>query len=273
MSGDLRDLIAATPWLDTHEHLPEEALRLEAPVAGSRLHPCDDWAYLLWHYALDDLVSAGLTPAQRQVFESPDAGPTEKWDAVAEAYGRTRHSAYLRAARDSIRTLFGLELGRDTVAEIDRRMAELRRPGFYRRVLDIAGVSACQVNSLEATFRQTADPERLQQDIGLTDFVLPSEASVAEWEAVTGHEVAGLPDLLAVMGTYFERFSALRRQRSSWPSRTRVRSGRGPPARPTVRTPSGPGCGGSPWPPTSPGRSRTRSWRRGWGWRPTRAWR
>lgn len=208
MSGDLRDLVAVTPWLDTHEHLPEEQVRLDAPVEGSGLHPCDDWAYLLWHYALDDLVSAGLTPDQQRVFTSPHAGPEEKWDAMAAAYARTRHSTYLRAARDSIRTLFGLELGRETVAEIDRGMAELRRPGFYRRVLDVAGVSACQVNSLEATFQRTADPERLQQDIGLTDFVLPSARSVAAWESTTGREVASLPDLLAVMGGYFERFGA-----------------------------------------------------------------
>ena len=78
-------------------------------------------------------------------------------------------------------------------------MAELRRPGFYRTVLDVAGVSACQVNSLQATFQRTADPERLQQDIGLTDFVLPSPRAVAEWQAVTGREVDGLPDLLAAM--------------------------------------------------------------------------
>jgi uncharacterized protein len=206
VSLDLRGLIAETPWLDTHEHLPEEALRLEPPVEGSALHPCDDWAYLLWHYALDDLVSAGLTGEQRRVFVSPHADPEHKWDAVADAYARTRHSSYVRAARDSIRDLFGLELGRDSVAEIDRRMGELRRPGFYRRVLDVAGVRACQVNSLERTFQESADPERLQQDIGLTDFVLPSATAIAEWRAVTGRAVESLPELLAVMGEYFERF-------------------------------------------------------------------
>lgn len=206
MSVDLRGLVDATPWLDTHEHLPEEATRLAPPLAGSGLHPCDDWAYLLWHYALDDLVSAGLAPSDRAVFESPDAGPEEKWDAVAEAYARTRNSTYVRAAAESIRTLFGLDLARDTVAEIDRRMAQLRQPGFYRTVLDVAGVAACQVNSLERTFRETADPASLLQDIGLTDFVQPTPAHIADWEATTGREVARLADLRDVMGDYFDRF-------------------------------------------------------------------
>jgi predicted TIM-barrel fold metal-dependent hydrolase len=68
-------------------------------------------------------------------------------------------------------------------------------------------VSACQVNSLEATFQLSADPARLQQDIGLTDFMLPSAESVAEWQAVTGRSIDGMPDLLATMADYHERFS------------------------------------------------------------------
>jgi uncharacterized protein len=199
MSLDIRGLVGATAWLDTHEHLPEEATRLAPPIAGSGMHPCEGWAYLLWHYALDDLVSAGLSNEERQVFVSPDAGPLEKWDAIAPAYERTRHTAYLRAARDSIRLLFDLELSRQTVEEVDRRQADLRRPGFYREVLARAGVSACQVNSLEATFAESADPDILQQDIGLTDFVRPTPERRAEWEALTGRTVESLDDLIATL--------------------------------------------------------------------------
>lgn len=207
MSLDIRGLVEATPWLDTHEHLPEEATRLADPVAGSGVHPCEGWAFLLWHYALDDLVSAGLADEARRVFVSPEAGPLEKWDAIAPAYARTRHTAYLRAARESIRLLYGLELGRETVAEIDRRMDELRGPGFYREVLGRAGVRACQVNSLEATFVETAQPDILQQDIGLTDFARPTPARRAEWEALTGRAVESLDDLLATLTEVVTRAS------------------------------------------------------------------
>jgi uncharacterized protein len=207
MKPDLRGLVEATTWLDTHEHLPEESHRLEAPVAGSRLHPCEGWAYLLWHYALDDLVSSGLGPEQRAVFVSRDAGPEEKWDAAETAYRRSANTAYVRAARESIHAVVGLDLSRENVAEIDRRLTALRTPGFYRRVLDVAGVGACQVNSLQRTFQETADPERLHQDIGLTDFILPTEPAVAEWEAVTGIRIDCLADLLEVVDRYFDRFA------------------------------------------------------------------
>lgn len=207
MRPDLRGLVDETAWLDTHEHLPEESHRLEPPVAGSRLHPCDDWAYLLWHYALDDLVSAGLTDGQRAIFESPDAGPEEKWDAIAEAFRRSRNTAYVRAACESIEVLVGLPLQRDTVAAIDARLADLRQPGFYRRVLDAAGVGICQVNSLQRTFQDTADPERLHQDIGLTDFVLPSATAVADWETTTGLRIHRLEDLLEAMDRYIDRYA------------------------------------------------------------------
>jgi uncharacterized protein len=206
MSLDILGLVEETPWLDTHEHLPEESARLSAPLGDSPFHPCDDWAYLLWHYAMDDLVSAGLSPDEQRRFTSPHVGPVDKWDAIETAYERTRHTAYLRAARDSIRVLFDLELSRDSVAEIDRRMGELRRPGFYREVLGRAGVSACQVNSLEATFCESADPDILQQDIGLTDFVLPTPERRAEWEAWTGRRIESLDDLVATMTDTFTRF-------------------------------------------------------------------
>lgn len=205
MNADVRDLVEATTWHDTHEHLIEESTRLGPPAMRSGLHPTEGWAYLLWHYALDDLMSAGLSPEDRDIFLHPDAGSIEKWDAIAGAYERARHSTYLVAARHTIRELYGLDLRRDTVAEIDARMARLRRPGFYRDVLATAGVRTCQVNSLEATFCETAQPDQLLQDIGLTSFLSPDQGKFVEWQAATGLEIRSLVDLLMVVDTYFER--------------------------------------------------------------------
>lgn len=204
---DVGALVAATPWIDTHEHLIEESTRLEPPRAGSRVHPCDDWAYLVWHYALDDLQSAGLPGEASTLFIRPDVDPADKWALLAPFYERTRNTAYLRAARMSIERLFGLPLGSETVVEITRRMGELRRPGFYADVLQLAGVARCQVNSLEHTYCETAQPDLLEQDLGLTDLVLPTPERVREWETVTGRGVSSLDDLLAVVDDYFTRFA------------------------------------------------------------------
>jgi uncharacterized protein len=203
---DIRELVDSTPWIDTHEHLLEESTRLQPPVADSGLHPCDDWAYLLWHYALDDLCSAGLPAEARARFISPDVDPAEKWPLVATYHVRASNTAYLRAARISVERLFGLSLGPESVVEITARMQELRRPGFYAEVLQLAGVASCQVNSLEHTFCETAQPGLLEQDIGLTDFVLPTPSRVREWQTVTGRSVDSIDDLLAVVDDYFARF-------------------------------------------------------------------
>src|SRR5687767_3596765 len=54
----VRELVQATPFVDTHEHLLEESTRLSG---SHRLLPCRDAALLFHHYAGDDLWSAGLT--------------------------------------------------------------------------------------------------------------------------------------------------------------------------------------------------------------------
>jgi hypothetical protein len=75
----LRDFITRTPIIDTHEHLLEESRRLGPPKPGNHQYGCNDWAYLFVHYAADDLVSAGMTPAEHERFFSIDAEPREKW--------------------------------------------------------------------------------------------------------------------------------------------------------------------------------------------------
>jgi hypothetical protein len=67
-------------------------------------------------------------------------------------------------------------------------------------------VSACQVNSLEATFTASADPDILLQDLGLTDFVLPTAERRAHWRSWTGRDIESLDDLLATMRDVFARF-------------------------------------------------------------------
>ena len=207
MTGlDVREFVDSTPWTDTHEHLIEEATRLRPPVAGSAFHPCEDWAYLLWHYALDDPTSAGLPDDTRSQFISSEVDPGEKWELIAPYYERAANTAYLRAARLSFERVFGLVLGPGTAPEITRRMQERRRPGFYAEILQLASVSRCQVNSVERTFCETAQPDLLEQDIGLTDFLSPSLARVRDWEAVTGLPIDSLDDLLTAVDEYFARF-------------------------------------------------------------------
>ena len=71
----IEKMIWATPFLDTHEHLIEEARRIAGPTPGDRLLPCDDWAYLFHHYVQNDIEVAGMTPAEAKRFFSPELTP------------------------------------------------------------------------------------------------------------------------------------------------------------------------------------------------------
>lgn len=168
LTAELRARIAATRFIDTHEHLVEERTRL-AGAGAHRLQPCDDFALLFRHYAADDLLAAGMSPAEQARFFAPDLAPGAKWRLVEPYWRRCRHTGYLQAVTIAVAVLFGEEQwGEDMAERLTERLRAAARPGFYRRILDVAGVEHCQVNSLEAPlFRESEQPDLLRQDLSL----------------------------------------------------------------------------------------------------------
>lgn len=203
--------IDATLWIDTHEHLVEERRRLGpdpyvfTDVWGDPVCIAGDWTALLGHYAIDDLVSAGLPPDDAHGFIWDDAEPLAKWDAVKRSLAAARNTGFLRAVDVTTERLFGSRLARDTCEAIDTACRKLRAPGWYARVLAEAGVERCQVNSLEDDpFCETEQPELLEQDIAL----YPLVAGIAPAsERASGVEVAGLHDYLDVIEWCFEHYA------------------------------------------------------------------
>lgn len=212
-SSALTELIDATPWIDTHEHLLEERHRLRddayefIEVLGDPAVIPADWTGLIvWGYALDDLVSAGLALASAEAFKRDGLGPLEKWDLVAPYIEAARLTGYMRAVDLTTQRLFGQRVSRSTCAEIDRGCRELRRPGYYRYVLnDVANVERCQVNSLEADpFCETATPDLLDQDISLVGLVRGRHARA---EHLSGIEVGTLDDYVQVIEWVFAQYA------------------------------------------------------------------
>jgi uncharacterized protein len=209
-SETLADAIDRTPWFDTHEHLVEEHERLlpdgfrwEEPDEIEGRIPAD-WSLLLAQYALADLMSAGLPRAAAARLLGGELSPLEQWDLIAPQLEAARATGYLRAVDLSVEGLFGLPLSRETVEQVDARLRELRRPGYYARVLhDVARIDRCQVNSLVADpICATATPELLEQDLHVGGLVTGAHAAV---EAASGIEVAGLDDYLQVLDWCFDR--------------------------------------------------------------------
>lgn len=175
MDRQIRDRVEQTRFIDTHEHLIEESQRLR--FAPWPRQPCDDWAYLLFHYFSSDLASAGMSAADLERFLAPGEASEVKWRLAAPHWARTKHTGYGQAVRRTLRALYGEDdLTDDSVPRIAEKYRDLVRPGFYRTVLaEHARIEHCQVNSLEHIFCQTELPDLLRQDIGMPALATPPD--------------------------------------------------------------------------------------------------
>lgn len=200
----LRDLIEQTPFIDTHEHLIEESVRLGSP--GTRLFPCDDWAMLFSHYVDSDLVSAGMPDGDRERFLAPDTPSEEKYRLVAPWWERTKHTGYAQAVRYTLHGLYGEDdLTVVSLPRIAEKYREWVRPGFYERILrDKANLEHCQVNSLERIFMETAQPDLLRQDLSIV--ALSTGLDLAAVEAQSGKTADTLEGWLEVIDWHFAAY-------------------------------------------------------------------
>ncbi len=207
-----------TPFVDTHEHLLEERTRLAGPAGAA--HPAralKDFAVLLSHYADSDLLSAGMPPADHARLFSPDVDVREKWRLLAPWYQRSRLTGYMRNVRESLRILYGEEdISGENVERVSRKVADLIRPGYYRRVLlEASRLSYCQVNSLELPlFMETEQPDLLAQDISIVSLSTDLAGFAAARRA--GREARSLADWHEVIdwafATYGPRAIAVKSQ-------------------------------------------------------------
>ncbi len=210
---ELGELIDATPWVDTHEHLVEEHHRLLpggyafAMATGERAAIPADWSALVVHYAVNDLVCAGLSPAAVDTLHSFERSALEKWDAVESCFEAARRTGYLRAVDLTTERLLGLRLTRETCEEVDERLRALRVEGYYAHVLrGVANVSRCQVNTLDADpFCETRSPELLEQDLAIAQLAFGRHDAL---ERASGIEVGSLEDYVRVVEWCFERYAA-----------------------------------------------------------------
>jgi uncharacterized protein len=208
--GPLRPLIDSTPWIDTHEHLVEERVRLgnaayAFEVMGNQFVVPGDWSALIAHYVIDDLVSAGLPPSAREELIGPARSPLEKWDLVSPYLDAVRNGGYMQAVDITTERLFGLRLARENCERVGGLLGEFRVPGFYERTLrEIANVERCQVHSVDQDpFCESEHPDLLNQDMSIAPLVYGHHSRAEE---LAGVEVETLDDYLAVIEWCFRSY-------------------------------------------------------------------
>jgi predicted TIM-barrel fold metal-dependent hydrolase len=209
MRERIRELVNATPFVDTHEHLPDESTRLNAESgAGVPMPLCHDVSLLFSHYVDSDLIVAGMPAEDVAVIKDPGVDPLDKWKRIAPYYERTRHTGYCRNVRETLRAVYGEDdIHEGNVVAISEKIEALMRPGYYRRLLrDVANIEYCQVNHLlDPVFNETEDPELLAQDISFMAMGLLDVDRVAER---VGREADTLGEYRDVIAECFDRFGA-----------------------------------------------------------------
>lgn len=200
--GAIRDKVWATPFIDTHEHLPDEDARLAGGVR------CDDWALLFSHYIDSDLMVAGMSDEEMNRFLSTEVDPLDKWSILEPYWPAVKNTGYGLASRIAIRELYGVdELSAETVAEVQKGYEALRQTGFYEVVLrNAAKIESCQVNAFHRIFHESSQPEFMMQDINGISLLRPEPSGPIS--DPTGIAVTTLESWYRIIDWWFEKYES-----------------------------------------------------------------
>lgn len=206
----ISDRVFNTALVDTHEHLIDEKDRL-AGTATPRVH-CDDWAFLLSHYLNSDLLVAGMPKADLDLFLSSKCDPVAKWKLIEPHWPAVRNTGYAQAVRIAIRELYGVDdLSAATVSKVQAGYEKVRRPGFYKRILqDLGGIASCQVNCLSGEpFKESSMPTLLMQDISIVGMFASSglRTYIQQYAPPTGITVSTLANWHEVVDWWFDHYA------------------------------------------------------------------
>jgi len=186
----LVEAMSRMPVIDAHEHLPAEGDRTGRQV---------DVFTLFGHYTHQDLISAGMTREQYDWTQDPKQDLDERWQVLEPFYLRTRHTSYTRAARLAAQHFYGLDIGRETYAEITARMQAANTAGIYRRVL----ADACNIRvalTQNGTVRDDQTHELLVPVLPLSSVShCAAPGGLRATAERLGLELSGLDDADAVM--------------------------------------------------------------------------
>jgi len=208
MANDIRTLIDRTPFVDTHEHLWEESVRVQALDQGEASKiPAPDIGMLFCHYTDSDMRVAGIPGDALSVAYRWDIAPQDKWKALEPYYLRAHNTGYMLNLRESVRLLYGEDdLRSENVDRVSEKMRGAIAPGYYRVALrDVANIEYAQVNCIEGPiFGETEQPDLLAQDLSFA--ALSAAGNREQLAAQAGVTLKGLDDWHAVIDWAFDTY-------------------------------------------------------------------
>ncbi len=202
-SGSLEsNLLAAIndiQLVNTHEHITPESERVTSHV---------DFFTLASHYALSDVVSAGLAGDDLKLVRDEEAQAASRWRAFEPHWKHARFSGYGQALRIAIRDIYGVEeISGESLELINDRIRAKNKPGLYEDILIRKSKIAYSVlDDYWNAAPVSPDPKFFVYARKFDRFVTPQSASdVRKLEELTGVSITDLGGLKRAMERSFEQ--------------------------------------------------------------------
>lgn len=199
LEGDLLSAIDRIALVNTHEHIIPEEERVGLDV---------DFFTLAGHYAISDVISAGLGGEQLRLVRDETASTRDRWAAFEPHWKSARFTGYGQALRIAIEDLYGAtEISGATIDEINSRIRNKNKPGLYEDVLvKRSNIAYSVLDDYWNAAPIKPDPRFFVYARKFDRFVAPqSSKDVRELEKLTGVSITNLRGLKRAMERSFEQ--------------------------------------------------------------------
>ena len=199
LKTELLQAIEGIPLVNTHAHIIPEGDR-----ASSRI----DFFTLAGHYAINDLISAGLSGDDLAVVRNPDAPQARRWQAFEPFWQSARLTGYGQALRIAIEDIYGIDrISGSTLPEINRRIEAANRPGLYEEILiRRSNIAYSVLDDYWNAAPVRPDPRFFVCARKFDRFVAPQSVSdFRNLEELTDVSITGLAGLKRAMETSFQQ--------------------------------------------------------------------
>lgn len=199
LEADLIESIEAIPLVNTHEHILPEEERTATSV---------DFFTLAGHYAISDVISAGLSGADLDLVRNSAAPADRRWKAFATHWQNAKLTGYGQALRIAVRDIYGIEhISSETLQEINQKIDQANRPGLYEEILiRRANIEYSVLDDYWNAAPVRPDPRFFVCARKFDRFVAPqSPANIRELEELTDVSITDLAGLKRAMERSFEQ--------------------------------------------------------------------
>ena len=199
LEAELLEALDEIPLVNTHEHIIPEEERTSSRI---------DFFTLAGHYAISDVISAGLSGDDLAVVRNPDAPTEQRWRAFEPFWKSARMTGYGRALRIAIQDIYGVDqISGATLPEINRRIEAANRPGLYEEILiRRSNIAYSVLDDYWNAAPVRPDPRFFVCARKFDRFVAPQSASdIRNLEELTDVSITGLAGLKRAMETSFQQ--------------------------------------------------------------------